>query len=67
MDCSSPGFPVYHQLPELAQTHAHQVSDAIQPPHPLLSSPPASVSQFFTSGDQSIGVSASASVLTMNS
>ena len=41
MDCSTPGFPVHHQLPELAQTHAHQV-DAIQPSHPLLSpSPPA--------------------------
>ena len=42
MDCSTPGFPVYHQLPELAQTNAHWVSDAIQPPH-LLSppSPPA--------------------------
>ena len=38
MDCSMPGFPVYHQLPELAQTHVHQVGDAIQPshPHPLL-------------------------------
>ena len=35
------GFPVRHQLPELAQTHAHQVSDAIQPSYPLLSpSPP---------------------------
>ena len=31
-----PGFPVYHQLPQLAQTHVHQVSDAIQPSHPLL-------------------------------
>ena len=31
MDCSTPGFPVHHQLPELAQTHVHQVSDAIQP------------------------------------
>ena len=68
MDCSSPGFPVYHQLPELAQTHVYQVSDAIQLPHPLLSlSPPALVSQFFTSGGQSIGVSASASVITTNS
>ena len=35
-------FPVHHQLPELAQTHVHQVSDAIQPSHPLSSpSPPA--------------------------
>ena len=31
MDCSMPGFPVHHQLPELAQTHVHQVSDAVQP------------------------------------
>ena len=37
MDCSTPGFPVHHQLPELAQTHAHQVSDTIQPSHSLLS------------------------------
>ena len=35
MDCSIPGFPVHHQLPELAQTHVHRVSDAIQPSHPL--------------------------------
>ena len=42
MDCSTPGFPVHHQLPELALTHIHQVGDAIQPFHPLLSpSPPA--------------------------
>ena len=42
MNCSTPGFPVYHQLPELAQTQVHRVSDAIQPSHPLLSpSPPA--------------------------
>ena len=34
--CSTPGFPVYHQLPELTQTHVHQVGDAIQPSHPLL-------------------------------
>ena len=41
-NCSMPGFPVHHQLPELAQTHVHQVSDAIQPCHPLSSpSPPA--------------------------
>ena len=36
MNCSTPGFCVLHQLPELAQTHAHQVSDAIQPSHSLL-------------------------------
>ena len=42
MDCSTLGFPVHHQLLELAQTHVHRVSDAIQPSHPLLSpSPPA--------------------------
>ena len=41
MDCSTPGFPVHCQLPELAQTHAHQVGDAIQPSHPL-SSPSSS-------------------------
>ena len=37
MDCNTPGFPVHHQLPELAQTHVHWVSDAIQPSHPLSS------------------------------
>ena len=42
MDCSTPGFPVHHQLPELAQTHVHPVSDAIEPSHPLwCPSPPA--------------------------
>ena len=39
MDCNTPRFPVQHQLPELAQTHVHQVGDAIQPSHPL--SPPS--------------------------
>ena len=38
MDCSVPGFPVHHQLPEFTQTHVHRVGDAIQPSHPLLSS-----------------------------
>ena len=43
MNCSTPGFPVHHQLPEFSQTHVHRVSDAIQPSHPLSSpSPPAS-------------------------
>ena len=37
MDCSMPGFPVLHYLPEFSQTHALWASDAIQPPHPLLS------------------------------
>jgi len=42
MNCSMPGLPVHHQLPEFTQTHVHQVSDAIQPSHPLSSpSPPA--------------------------
>ena len=35
MDCSTPGFPVHHRLPDLAQTHIHQASDAIHPSHPL--------------------------------
>ena len=43
MNRSTPGLPVYHQLPEFTQTHVHQVGDAIQPSHPLSSpSPPAS-------------------------
>ena len=42
MDCSTPGFPVFYHLPELAQTHVHRVGDAIQPSLPLSSpSPPA--------------------------
>ena len=40
MDCSTPGFPVHHQLPELAQTHVHWVGEAIQPSHPLSSPSP---------------------------
>ena len=40
MNCSMPGLPVYHQLPESTQTHVHQVSDAIQPSHPLSSASP---------------------------
>ena len=42
MNRSTPGLPVYHELPEITQTHVHRVGDAIQPSHPLLSpSPPA--------------------------
>ena len=41
MDCSTPGFPIHHQLLELAQTHVHQVGDATQTSHPLLSPSPA--------------------------
>ena len=73
LDCSTPGFLVHHQLPELTVCH---VSNAIQPSHPVipfsycLRSFPASGSflrsQFFASGGQSIGASASASVLPMN-
>ena len=70
-------FPVHHQLLEVAQTHVHRVGDAIQPSHTLLSpSLPAfnlsqhqglfPMSQFFTSGGQGIGASASPSVLPMN-
>ena len=78
MDGRMPGFPVHHQLPELAQTHVHWVSDAIQPSHPLsYPSPPDFtlsqhqglfqwVSPLFESGDQSIRTSASVSVLLMN-
>ena len=76
VDCSTPGFPVLHHLPEFAQSHAHWVSDAIQPSHPLSSpSPPAfslsqhqglfPVSRLFTASGQRIGVSASTSLLPM--
>ena len=76
MDCSMPGFPILHYLPEFAQIHVHWIGDAIQPFHsvtrfssyrqsfPALGSFP--VSQFFTSGGQSIEISASASDLPMN-
>ena len=40
MDCSMPGLPVFHHLPEFAQNHVHQVGDAVQPSHPLLPSSP---------------------------
>ena len=74
---STPGLPVHHQLPESTQTHFHRVDDPIQPSHALSSpSPPAlNLSQHqgpfqrvisSQSGGQSIGVSASTSVLPMN-
>ena len=44
MDCSIPGFPVLHCLPELTQTYVHWVSDAIQPSHPLLPPSPLALS-----------------------
>ena len=77
IDCSTSGFPVHHQLPELIQTHVHQVSDVIHSSHPLSSpSPPAfNLSQhqglfkWVSSSHQVakiLGVSASAAVLPMN-
>ena len=75
MDCSMPGFPVLHHLPEFVWSHIHWVSDAIQSSHPL-SAPSAafnlsqhqgfSKSQLFLSDGQSIGASALSSVLPMN-
>ena len=78
MNCSMPGLPVHHQLQEFTQTHVHRVSEAIQPSHPLLSpfsscpqSLPASesfpMSQLFTWGGQSTGVSALESFLPKKS
>ena len=69
-----PGFPV-NQLPDLAKTHVHWISDVTQPSHPLSRPSPAwsfassesfQMSQFFATSGQSIEVSASASVLPMN-
>jgi len=73
-----PGLPVHHQLPEFTETHVHWVSDAIQPSHPPSSpSPPAPkflpasesfpMSQLFTWGGQSTGVSALTSFLPKKS
>ena len=72
MDCSTPGLPVQHRLPEHTQSHVHRVTDAIHPSVAPFSSCPQSfpasgsfpVSQLFISGGQSIG--ASVSVLPMN-
>ena len=76
MNCSTPGLPVHHQLPEFTQTHVHWVGDAIQSSHPLSSPfPPApnpsqhqSLFQWVNSawGSQSTGVSALASFLPKN-
>ena len=41
LDCSPPGLPVHHQLPEFTETHVHRVGGAIQPSHPLSSTSPA--------------------------
>ena len=78
MNCSTPGLPVHHQLPEFTQTHVRWVADAIQPSHPLsfpFSSCPQSLpasesfqmSQLFPWGGQSTGVSALASFLPKKS
>ena len=78
MDCSTPGFSVLYYLLEFVQIHVQWVGDAIQPSHPLLSPSPLAlpsfpapesfpVGQLFASGGQTIGASASASVLPMNS
>ena len=76
MDCSIPGFPVFHSLPGFAQTHVHGVDDTIQPFQPVspFSSCPQSfpafgsfpVNQLFATGGQNIGASASALVLPKN-
>ena len=76
MDCSMPGLPVHHQLPQFTQTHVHWVwchptiSFSVIPFSSCLLSVLASgsfpISQFFASGGQSIGASVSASVLPMN-
>ena len=71
---STPGLPVHHKLPEFTQTHAHRVGDAIQPsvipfsscPQSLPASGSFPMSQLFAWGGQSIGVSASASVLPVS-
>ena len=74
LNSSTPGLPVHHQLPEFTRTHVHRVGDAIQPSHPLSSpSPPCPqslptsesfpMSQLFTWGGQSTGVSALAYLL----
>ena len=77
MDCSTPGLPVHHQLLELTQIHVHlswwcypTISSSVVTFSSHLHSFPASgsfqMNQFFTSGGQSIRVSASASVLPVN-
>ena len=83
MNCSTPGLPVHHQLPEFTQTHVHwwchhdvqwwchpTISSSVVPfsscPQFFAASGAFQMSQLFTSGGQSIGVSASASVLRMN-
>ena len=75
--CSTPGLPIHHQLPEFTQIHVHQVSDAIQPSHPLSSPSPPALNPSQHQGlfkwvnpshevAKVFGVSALASVLPMN-
>ena len=79
MDCNTSGFPVHHQLPELTQTHVILKLELVMPPnHLILCRPlllPLSIlpsirvfsnESVYLTGDQSIGASASASVLPMN-
>ena len=78
MDCSTPCFPVHHHLLKPTQTHVHRIGDAMQPSHPLSSPSPPSFSLSHYQGlfqwvgslhqvAKVLGVSASASVLPMNS
>ena len=76
MDCSMPGFPIHHQISELTQAHVHRLGDAIHPSHSVYHLPSClqsfltlgsfPMSQFFPSGRQIIGASASTSVLPVN-
>ena len=74
MNHSMPGLPIHHQFPEIIQTHAHWVSDAIQPSHPLSSPSPPALSlsqhqdlfQWVSSSHQVAKVSAATSVLPVN-
>ena len=76
INCSMPGLPILHYLPEFAQIHIHWVNDAIQPFHPLSPPSPSALNasqhqslfqcQLFTSAGPGIGASASASILPMN-
>ena len=72
INCSTPGLPVHHQLPESTQTHAYPtISSSVIPfsscPQTFPASGSSQMSQFFAFGGQSIGVSAAASVLQINS
>ena len=76
MDCSMPGLPVPHHLPEFTQVHVHCIGDTIQPSHPLTPSSPSPqsfpasgtfpMSHLFASDDKNTEASASTSVLPMN-